>query len=119
MSSYELFNFHLWIKNQMHIFQCMGNIFCLEFQKLPFEIPHKISYPYIEGCVVCWEVKIEELPGFRAPTRVFETLPRSRINCIFLYLKALRDVSFLCRGPLRDGAIWMSAHASGFIRAST
>ena len=26
--------------------------------KVPFEIPLKISYPYIERCVVCWEVKI-------------------------------------------------------------
>ena len=32
------------------IFQCIVNIFCVEFQRVPFEIPHKISYPYIERC---------------------------------------------------------------------
>ena len=26
--------------------------------KVPFEIPHKVSYPYIERFVVLWEVKI-------------------------------------------------------------
>ena len=31
-----------------HIFQHMGKIFCVEFQKGTFEIPHKISYPDIE-----------------------------------------------------------------------
>ena len=28
----------------MHIIQCVGKIFCV----VPFEIPHKISYPYID-----------------------------------------------------------------------
>ena len=36
-----------------HIFQSMGNIFCVEF-----EIPHKISYPYVERCAFYLEVKI-------------------------------------------------------------
>ena len=32
-----------------YVFQCMGQIFCVEFQKkCTFEIPHKILYPYIE-----------------------------------------------------------------------
>ena len=35
-----------------HSFQCMGNIFCEEL------IPHKISYPYIERCVLYLQVKI-------------------------------------------------------------
>ena len=42
--------------NKIHIFQCVDKIFCVEFQrvfcaefqKAPFEIPLKISYPYIE-----------------------------------------------------------------------
>ena len=34
--------------------------------KVTFEIPHKISYPYIERCAVCWEVKFQELPGSQA-----------------------------------------------------
>ena len=34
--------------NKIDIFQCMGMIFCVEFQRYPFEIPHKICYPYIE-----------------------------------------------------------------------
>ena len=35
--------------NKIHIFRCMGNsdILC-GISKVPFEIPHKISYPYIE-----------------------------------------------------------------------
>ena len=32
--------------DKVYIFQCMGKIFCV----VPFEIPHKISYPYIERC---------------------------------------------------------------------
>ena len=33
----------------MQIFQCVGNIFVVEFHwKVTFEIPHKIFYPYIE-----------------------------------------------------------------------
>ena len=28
-------------------FQCMGKIFCVQFSKVPFEIPHKIFYPYV------------------------------------------------------------------------
>ena len=31
--------------NKLHIFKCMGKIFCVEFQKGTFEILHKISYP--------------------------------------------------------------------------
>ena len=35
--------------NKIHIFQCMGKIFCVEFQRYPpIVIPHKISNPYIE-----------------------------------------------------------------------
>ena len=33
--------------NKIHIFQCMGEIFCVEFQRYPFKF-HKISYPCIE-----------------------------------------------------------------------
>ena len=29
---------------KIYIFQCMGKLFCV----VPFEIPRKISYPYIE-----------------------------------------------------------------------
>ena len=45
-NTYELLNLRaLKISpvNKIHIFQCMGKIFCVEF-----EIPHKISYSYIE-----------------------------------------------------------------------
>ena len=34
--------------------------------KVSFEIPHKISYPYIERCVFCSQVKIQELLDLRA-----------------------------------------------------
>ena len=34
------------------------NILC-QTSKVTFEIPHKISYQYIERCVVYWEVKIQ------------------------------------------------------------
>ena len=44
-----------------------------------FEIPHKISYPYIERCGFYSQVKIEELLDLRAQDliSVFETPPRS------------------------------------------
>ena len=43
---------------QKHIFHCMG-ILC-GISNVPFEIPNKIFYPYIEfeRCVFCWEVRI-------------------------------------------------------------
>ena len=34
--------------NKMHIFQCLGKIFCVEFQRVPLKIPHKISSTYID-----------------------------------------------------------------------
>ena len=34
--------------------------------KVPFEIPHKISHPYIKRCVFYWDVKIQELLDLRA-----------------------------------------------------
>ena len=50
--------FELTPVNKIHIFQCMGKIFCVEFQKVPFEIPHKISYPYIKRCDFYTTLKI-------------------------------------------------------------
>ena len=38
----------------MRIFPCMGKIFCGE----TFEIPHKISYPYIEKKTIFFKVEI-------------------------------------------------------------
>ena len=52
--------------NEMHIFQCMGKIFCEEFQRSPFEIPHKISYPYIERCDFYTTLKFKELLNLRS-----------------------------------------------------
>ena len=52
-NTYELLNLRALKISKLHkndIFQCMGKIFCVEFQRVPFEIPHKISYPYIERC---------------------------------------------------------------------
>ena len=49
-----------------HIFQHMGKIFCVEFQRVPFEIPHKLSYPHIERCWFYSQVKIEELLDLKA-----------------------------------------------------
>ena len=36
----------------------MGKIFCVEFQMGTFEIPHKISHPYIEMSGFYSQVKI-------------------------------------------------------------
>ena len=54
------------------VFQCVWEFvsrralnFCnilFEISNVFVEIPYKISCPYIESCLVCWEVKIEELP---------------------------------------------------------
>ena len=44
----------------------MGKIFCVEFQSWPLEIPHKISYTYIERHAFYLDVKIEELLELRA-----------------------------------------------------
>ena len=67
-NAYELLNLRA-IKISMlyknHIFQCMGKIFCAEFQRVPFEISHKISYPYIERRGFYSQVEIEELLDLR------------------------------------------------------
>ena len=58
-NAYELLNLRalkFCIKN--HIFQCMGRIFCLEFQMGTFEIPPKISHLYIEKYGFYSHVKI-------------------------------------------------------------
>ena len=46
--------------------------------KVPFEIPHKISYPYIEGCVVHQKAYILELLDLKVSNRLttFLTLHR-------------------------------------------
>ena len=43
---------------KMHIIQCMGKIFCVEFQGEPLNLHTKLSYPYIESwdCVYPWNV---------------------------------------------------------------
>ena len=49
-----------------HIFQCMGKIFCVEFQRYPLKFHTKISCPYIESCGFYSQVKISELLDLRA-----------------------------------------------------
>ena len=48
----------------MHIFQCMGKVFYVEFQKEIFEIPHKISYPYIARFYFLYKVEILRILRF-------------------------------------------------------
>ena len=48
--------------NKIDIFQCMGKIFCV----VPFEIPHKISCPYIERYDFYTKLKFQELLDLRA-----------------------------------------------------
>ena len=47
------FQKHLWALkslHKVHIFQCMGEMFYVEFQRVPLKFHIKISYPYIERC---------------------------------------------------------------------
>ena len=49
-NAYELLNLRalkISILYKSHMFQCMGKIFC-GISNGTFEIPHKVSYPYIE-----------------------------------------------------------------------
>ena len=43
-------NLNTWVK-----------IFCVKFQKYPFETEHKISFSYIEICEANWEVNLKAL----------------------------------------------------------
>ena len=59
----------------MHIFQCMGKAFCVEFQRVPLEFHTKYLTPYIERCIFIQHCNfkssyIEELIS------VFETPPQ-------------------------------------------
>ena len=42
----------------------MGKIFCVGFLKGTFEIPHKISYPYIENVDFISQVQIDVILHF-------------------------------------------------------
>ena len=42
--------------------------------KVPFEIPHKISYPYIVRCIACWEVKLKRSEIYKHVS-IFEMTP--------------------------------------------
>ena len=55
-----LYESYLWI--------CGLNILCV-VSMVPFEIPHKITYPYIEWCVVWREEKIKAFPDLWACKR--------------------------------------------------
>ena len=56
----------------MHIFQCMDNIFCVEFQRGTFESPHQISFPnIIFNIKIARALKFESLWVFlKHPPRV-------------------------------------------------
>ena len=50
-NTYELWNLRALkfsLGNKIHIFRCMGKIFCVEFQRYPLKFHNKTSYPYIE-----------------------------------------------------------------------
>ena len=49
----------------------MGKIFGIS--KVAFEIPHKVSYPFIVRCVFYPQVKIKEPLDLRTHEHVFET----------------------------------------------
>ena len=47
----------------------MGKFFLCGISNVPFEIPLKISYPYIERCVYYLQVDIQKLLDFRGRKR--------------------------------------------------
>ena len=68
-NTYELLNLRglkFSYVNKINIFQCMGKIFCVEFQRVP---PHKKSNPYIERYDFYTTLKIQELLDLRAHMR--------------------------------------------------
>ena len=69
--------------------------------KVPFEIPHKISYPYIERCDFYTTLKLYELLDLRAHMR-FWNAPLST----FMTPKAYQRIAKLNRkyGP---GMVWL------------
>ena len=62
------------------IFQCMGQIFCVEFQRYPLKCHSKYLTPYIERCVLYSQVKIWELLDLRAHTRFWNKCPRTSVH---------------------------------------
>ena len=56
----HLWALRCWHLNKMHISQCMGKIFCVEFQR-----DLKISYPYIERYDFYTKLKFQELLHLR------------------------------------------------------
>ena len=77
-NTYELLNLRaLWFShvNEIYIFQCMGKIFCVEFQRYPFKFHTKYLFPYIERYDF---YKNKILAGLRAHMR-FWNVPQSHL----------------------------------------
>ena len=70
-NTYELLNLRA-LKfspaNKIYIFQCMGKIFFVEFQRYPLKF-HKMPYPYIERYHFYTTLKFEELLDIRPHKR--------------------------------------------------
>ena len=56
----------------------MGKIICVEFPaKVPFEIPHKISYPYVERYDFLYNIEILKALRFKSSNAFLKRPPGS------------------------------------------
>ena len=63
-NTYELLNLRalkISMLGKNHIFQCVGKIFCVEYQRVPLKFRTKISYPCIERCRFYSQVDLKAL----------------------------------------------------------
>ena len=74
--------------NKIHIFQCMGKIFCVEFQRYPLKFHTKYLTPYIERYDFYTTLKFEELLDLRAHMR-FWNAPQMFSGQVQIFLKHL------------------------------
>ena len=93
-NAYELLNLRA-LKfspvNKMRIFQCMGKIFCVE-------IPHKISYPYIERYYLIWCSTFKSF-RFKSSYAFWNAHPDPQMSCSDLMrMRGCQDSS-LNNGP--------------------
>ena len=74
----------------MRTFQCMGKIFCMEFQREPLKFHTKLSYPYIERDDFYTKLKILRALGFKELISVFEMPPWT---CSSLWLQMIQHLT--------------------------
>ena len=79
----------------------MGKTFGVEYKKVPFAILHKTSYPYIERCIFCAQVKNKGLFDLRTHWRFDLSSPARNNDKCTIQVNPDSTVYVTHKGPTR------------------